>query len=397
MNKIIAHQYWLQLTNAGTLSIRSMALRAVDNALERYHQQPTQVHLDKLKEAFSRFKDSEQGWMKSPRNRYRAFEILTHDLNGTSTLQLSQAEQIAWKLIYDESQALLHRTFQGKTLEWRTGLASKLCSDCRDIAQESVNITRNALTLADKHPLAMAKRLFDEVVPASVRTVVAQALQELIPGFMQDLAASIAPIVGVAKSVSDTLIATATFIGNDLKLESSKLHAQQAFSTNEPALATQAILRILKRERDAAGFDLAVNASSLTAKLACAVADGGTVGNAAIGLATSAVKLLQIIRMITMDCLERQAGNKIMSSQLVTPAIFDECPIIGAYMICCVPASALMNALFEKQAVVGWTGKAEHAWKNHWTPLRETARGLIKEHRFVIHGLERHPGMLSAA
>lgn len=387
MTKIIAHTYWLQLTNAGALSIRSMSLRAVDNALERYHRQPSQNQLQQLKDAFSAFKDSERDWIKSPRNRYRAFEILTHDLNGTSTMQLSPAEQVAWKLIYEESQALLHRTFQGKSLEWRHGLSSKLFSECQSIFSESASLTGNSLSLANKHPLDMAKRLLDEIVPPIVRTAVAQALQELMPRFMQDLAASVAPFVGVVKTAGDTLLATASLIASDVKLESNHQHAQQAFSTHEPALATQALLRILQRERNESGFELAVNASSLTAKLASAAADGGTVGNAAIGVATSAVKLINIIRVITRDCLQRHAANKIMSGNKVTAAVFDECPILGAYMIWCAPASALMNALFEQQAVVGWTGKAEYAWKNHWTPLRETARNIIQEHRFVIQGV----------
>lgn len=396
MPKIIGHQYWLQLTNAGALSIRSMALRAVDNALERYHQQPTASNLTALKTAFAGYTASDTQWIKSPRNRYRALEILQHDLNGTATLQLTPAERVAWKLIYDESQALLQRTFQGKSLEWRAGLSAKLGKQKNGLIDNTYELTKNSLAVAKEHPLDMAKKLFDEIVPPEIRVVVAQALQLILPKFMQDLAASITPFVGIGVSAFNLVMAVGEAVSADIKLTQSRQHAQQAFCTNEPALATQALLRILDRECTASKFALALNVSSFTAKLATAAADGGTVGNAAIGVATSVISLINILRVITIDCLERNAANLHMSRLRITPEIFDACPIIGAYMICCVPASALMNALFEEQAVVGWTGKAEYAWKNHWTPLRETARGLIKEHRFVIKALENHPGVISA-
>jgi hypothetical protein len=395
MAKIISHQYWLQLTNAGTLSIRGLTLRAIDNALERYHQQPTTGNLTALKAAFAAYTASEPQWLKSPRNRYRAFEILQHDLSGTSTLQLTPAERVAWKLIYDESQAALQKLFQGKSLEWRTGLSAKLSKQRNGLIENSYDLTKNSLALANQHPMEMAKKLFDDIVPAEVRSIVAQALQLLLPKFMQDLAASIAPFLGIGYSAYNLVKASAEAISSEIKLSQSRQHAQQAFCTNEPALATQALLRILDRECTSAKFAFALNATSFTAKLATAVADGGTVGNAAIGVASSVASLINILRVITIDCLERQAANRHMGRHQITPEIFDACPIIGAYMICCVPASALMNALFEEQAVVGWTGKAEHAWKNHWMPLRETARDLIKEHRFVIPALERHPGVIT--
>lgn len=406
MAEIIAHKYWMQLTNAGTLSIRGLALRSVDSALEDYHRQPGQAKLDKVKVALDKYKAVEPGWKSSIRNRYCAIDILTADLSGTSTMQLSPAEQVAWQMIFDESQTLLQRTFRGQKLEWREGILAKLGKQKIGLLNSSRNIVKNSLTI-DGHannggqsrfsPMAMAQELYNEMVPVDIRSTVTQGLLEVMPDFLEELAASVAPFAGVLATGFSTIKSAGKSIAAEVKLRGHSRHAERAFTLNDPAHAAQALLQLLKRERNNQLVGLSINMTALTAKLAGVLADGGTASNAAVGLASSAVKLMNIIRIIATDCLERRAANNLMSGPRVTAAVFDECPILGAYMICCVPASALMNALFEKHAVVGWTGKAEFAWKHHWTPLRETASKLIKDHRFVIKALENHPGVLVAA
>jgi hypothetical protein len=74
---------------------------------------------------------------------------------------------------------------------------------------------------------------------------------------------------------------------------------------------------------------------------------------------------------------------------------FEVSPILGAYYVCCVPTSVLVNQILERFGRGSWQAEVEHTVQQHVEPLRIQARILIRDHRFVIRGLERFPGMLT--
>lgn len=77
-------------------------------------------------------------------------------------------------------------------------------------------------------------------------------------------------------------------------------------------------------------------------------------------------------------------------------AIFEKCPIVGAYYIAVVPHSALLNILAEHYGDPGWMDDAERLITRHINPLREHAAGLVRDHRFVIKDLMNFPGLVKA-
>jgi hypothetical protein len=74
--------------------------------------------------------------------------------------------------------------------------------------------------------------------------------------------------------------------------------------------------------------------------------------------------------------------------------IFQTCPLVGAYYVCCAPTSALVNQIYERWWQAEWRGDVERAVVKHLEPIRARARHVIREHRFVINELNRHPGVL---
>lgn len=104
-------------------------------------------------------------------------------------------------------------------------------------------------------------------------------------------------------------------------------------------------------------------------------------------------KLANIIRVIVRDVLEKNAANQRMRSAQVTGEIFDICPLVGAYLILCVPTSVMLNTVFDRISEHGWRGDVERTVQKHLLPLQGHARRVVEEHRFVIPALRNYPGM----
>ncbi len=402
MSDVIEYEYWMQLTNAGMFSVRNNALREVDQALKRFHQTQSPFDKQSTLAALQKWITAEgNNWKHSVRNRYSGIEILQADLTGNRMIQLSAAEQAAWAFIRDESKQVLRKIFHGRTLEWRSGIFSKLKGCLETIYDTGMHMPFDAMTVdsfakGDDQVFTrrkLAKEIFDKIVPPQVQDAVVKALEYILPDFFEQFAISMIPFIGALHSATGAVRSTAEAIGKQIVLERTQNHAHNSFAHGEPFQATQAMIKILHRERNNAAFGASVDLGAMTAKIVGTLVDGGTLSVAVTGLATASIKLMNMIHIVTRDCLERHHANEMLSKTF-DASVFDKCPILGAYMICCAPSSVLMNGLIQTGPSVGWRGKAEHAWKNHWIPLRMEAQELIKNHRFVINSLANSPGVL---
>src|SRR5262249_54381819 len=104
-------------------------------------------------------------------------------------------------------------------------------------------------------------------------------------------------------------------------------------------------------------------------------------------------KLANIIRVIVEDVKEKSAANQRMRSNQVTAGIFHICPLVGAYLILCVPTSVMLNTVFDRVSEHGWRGDVERTVERHLIPLQDQPRRVVREHRFEIPALTHYPGM----
>ena len=149
----------------------------------------------------------------------------------------------------------------------------------------------------------------------------------------------------------------------------------------QPA-ALDALARFLERERNQDAYAMSVSLAEFGSKLAATLADGGTASNAAIGLTANLLKLMNIVRIVVRDVREKNAANQAMMTR-VDAGIFDICPVVGAYLICCAPTSVLVNTLFDSRfGEPGWQDHVEIAVRRHLAPRQEQARRVVCAHRF---------------
>ena len=430
MSPVMPHAQWMSLTNAGALMVRSGELSAVDNALAKYHFTKSAADKQALTAALLKWMQSKgNAWKTSARNKNHGVEILYAQLTGTGGVTLVGAERVGLSHVRDESRAIVEDLFHGKRLEWRASFKHKLGEQKIGTSLGTLTIIRSADTLSggavkgglhagasalQSAPgalasevlpgahigggggggMALAKDLLESLVPSDILPDVTHALAGLMPAFMAELAASLTPFVGVIVSGGGAVWATKNSLRSLWRLDAAQQHILGSLSKAEPAAALAALTRLLERERNRNVFAMGVGLADFGGKLAGLLADGGTATNAAIGLASSVIKLTNIIRIIVQDVLERNAANRQMLKR-VDLKIFATCPVVGAYMVCCVPTSVLVNTIFDEHfGKVGWQAEVEDAAKHHLAPLKEQARRLVHEHRFWIPSLANHQGLL---
>ncbi|QJR37078.1 hypothetical protein [Gemmatimonas groenlandica] len=412
MSDIMSHKQWMSLTHGGYTSVRSSQLKAVDTALAKYDGKPTDANKAAVTAALLKWIQSKgAAWKSSERNKKQGVEILHHQLMGTGGVKLSGAEMVGLSHVRDESRAIVHDLFAGKQLQWRSEFKAKL-------GQQKIGVTlgvggalygantlsngaiRNApstiktAVLGSSGGPSMAEEIYRTVVPPEILADVTFEVTKLMPTFMKDLAASVTPWVGLITTGGGVVLSGVKALRGQWRAQWAEYHIEGSLARAEPSVALRQIHLILERERNLEVTGMGIGLAEFGGKLAGVLADGGTATNVAIGLAASVTKLLNIVRIIVRDVLERNAANAKMKGQ-VDVSVFEACPIVGAYLLCCAPTSVIVNSIFDNQfGAKGWQSQVENAVTRHLVPLKVQAQRLVTEHRFWIPELYRHHGVL---
>jgi hypothetical protein len=400
MSEIMSHARWMKYTYGGVTSIRSSQLKAIDSALSRYHGAPTQESLNKLRTAIVGWMQKEgPDWKSSARNRFNAVDDLHKQSMGIPVPSRTADEIVGFSYVRAESRVIVDELFRGALMDWKPGILAKLADNKFGLSFNAAGAAKNAAALkpssagVSAKAAEMAEKVFKTLVPFSVAGEVGLALVKVMPDFMKELAASMVPFAGVVTSGGMAVYNGCETIRREYRIHDTQMHQARSLSADEPAAAIQALIRMLERERNYYAYSASVSTAAFVGQLSGVLVDGGTATTAAVGLASNVAKLANIIRVIVEDVKEKSAANQKMRSQQVTGEIFDICPLVGAYLILCVPTSVMLNTVFDRISEHGWRGDVERTVQKHLNPLRDQARRVVQEHRFIIPALTNYPGM----
>lgn len=405
MSEIMTHEHWMKHSDGGITSVRSGRLKAVDAALLQYHRTRSDADKNRLRTALVAWMGSKgSAWKTSVRNRYNAVDDLCRQVMDIPGAAISGLDIVALSHLKHEQEAILEDLFRNRKLEWRDGIRAKLANNKFGTTANTGGAAKNIRTLAKPgaaggeagagRAAKLASELVDTLVPFGIRAEVMAEVGRIIPDFMKELTASLTPFVGVVTAGGAAVWNVKSALVNVYRIDRAEMHLARSLSVENPEQAIRAVIRILERERNADAFSASVSIGEFAGKLASALADGGTATNAAIGLAANVAKLANIIRIVKRDVEEKNAANRLMQGR-VGILVVETSPIVGAYYVCCAPTSVLVNEILERFGHAGWRGEVERTVVNHVEPIREQARRLIREHRFVIKGLETYPGVLT--
>lgn len=398
-------QHWLKMTDGGTFSTRSSSLKRVDLALAQHGAMKSPATLAALRTALiSWMGEKGSDWKSSIRNKHHAVDDLHRQVMNLPELKKSGEEMVGLSEVMREQQLLLDKLFLHAKLSFKPGYLSLLGKQARDtkinagmLQHQIKGLTKTKTTATRISSGITANGLFSsllEPVAAAMRDEVKRIVLEIMPGVLVQLAAEIAPCLGIITSGGSALVGYITLAKSQYQLDQMQMHQERMLVLDNPAKALDAIVVVFRRERNAVGAAAAINTAAFGVKAAGFFLDLGSATSAVAGLASTIAKLAITIRTIVRDITERNEANRLMLHPIQV-SIFKECPIIGAYYVCCAPTSVLVNAVFTRWWKHGVKGEIERNVAHHVAPVRESARALIKDYRFEITTLKRFPGVLA--
>jgi len=162
----------------------------------------------------------------------------------------------------------------------------------------------------------------------------------------------------------------------------------------DPRAAAEAIITLLERKLANDAVSAARNTVSLGAKIGGLFADFGTATTAAIGVANAAAALAQQLAMLGLDYSDMKAGNaRLADPGNLSLTVFEECPILGCYIIVCSDTSNILNFFVADIGLPGWMDKIEDMKKHSLDRLIKDANKFIVNSRLHLANAPTNKGI----
>lgn len=420
----MSHKEWMKLTYGGRTARRSDLLKIIDQNLKRHTEEPTPGTLADLRSSIVKWMCSKGGsWRNSIRNRHNAVDSLYRQVANLAPP--GPVDQVALTEIRNASEATLALLFKDAEMRWKNAfrdalnegdprwkVAIKAPSHAKkqyvhsagdqkygtaaNVAGGAKNLdalTGGSLAAAAKDAPRLAKLLVSQIVPVGGEQSEVLAIANLIvPDFTRKLVAACIPLAGLMMPAAAAIYNFGRAAQKEHTLYKNRMHAERCYAGATAQAAFDSMNRMILREQRNDIFAGSVSTAEFGGKLIGVLADGGTATNAAIGLSANVAKLANVLRVVYRDVQEKNAVNKQIKEG-VDLSIFDTCPLVGCYLICCAPTSVLMDQIADRFGQVGWMDLVEYA-RRHLDPLRSQAQKMIHSNRFEIPSLMRHPGVV---
>ena len=213
---------------------------------------------------------------------------------------------------------------------------------------------------------------------------------------LSELVSEITPFIGIISGGIKVAKAGKAVVEDGRALYNSKVQ-KTGFRPGDPLAAAEAVIVLIKRDLAKDSINLARHSAATGGKIAGLVLDAGTATTATIGLCNSAAALGLELFTLGLEIKEMQAGNK----RLANPAtldltVFNECPILGCYLLTCADTSTVANFFIADIGLPGWMDKVEEIKKKKMDPMLKLATKDIEKSRLQLSGLQSNKGTLSS-
>ncbi len=418
MAEVPSYELWMKQTHS-LIHKRSTLLQQVDQAIKnRAGNAQIKAALDRWK-----FDQSRQGkdWTKSVRNQKGAVTNLYRAVNDLDKRKLSDEEREAMKYISRMQAMALAKQFEGKELTFKSsnlvGLAQgagnkfqkfktgatalksggstaksvygnvQTINTVANTSIKAVQATSNAAASADLKSkiMQLCKTLTPGMDPNDV-------FKKLNLGSVDQFAGNVAPFMGAISSGKKMVV---EWIGV-AKVQYQKYDTEDrrfAFAPGDPEAALNAVLELLRRERNSRLAKAGVASGAFGAKLGATFADGGALSGPIIGLLETLAEIMQMIVEYVRDWKEVQRANELLRVGFLNFEIFNVSPILGCYFLLIQDHSTIINILVADYGTPNFVLDAERLIKAI-EPVLDQARGYVGESKFEIVGFENMKGVV---
>jgi len=209
---------------------------------------------------------------------------------------------------------------------------------------------------------------------------------------LHELVSEVTPYLGVVTSTVKLAKAGKAVAQDGYNLYKSDEY-KNGFRMGDPSAAAEAIQAIIKRDLAQHSVKLAQQAAATGAKIGGLFADFGTATTAAIGVANTLASLGLQLFSLGLDIKDMRAGNKRLAApNTLDLTVFNDCPILGCYLLTCADTSAVANMFIADIGLPGWMDKVELMKKKQMDPMLKIATKNISSSRLQLEGLSSDKG-----
>lgn len=209
---------------------------------------------------------------------------------------------------------------------------------------------------------------------------------------MQELVAEVTPVLGALYSVFKTGKAAKTVVQDGMNLYRSGEY-KKGFLRGDPYAAAEAVQTIIQRDLAKHSVKLARQATATGMKIAGLFADMGTATTVGVGVANTLAGIGLELVSLGVDIKDMRAGNKrLYKPDSLDLTVFEDCPILGCYLITCADTSSVANFFVADIGLPGWMDRVEQMKKKQMDPLLKIATKNIESSRLQLEGLSSDKG-----
>ena len=313
-----------------------------------------------------------------------------------TTQPLSMNEFRALSALAGARRDVLVNTFKGTQLKFgtveRVVTAKKLLKSAKKLSSVSKKATSGAAQTAKAAPsipgLKQAVEAF--IVQCADVDGLDSIIEAISSEILQELVAEITPFLGIVVSGGKLAMAGKKVAEDGYNLYKSYDYIK-GFNRGDPMAAAEAVQSIIKRDLAKHSIQLGQQALATGGKLAGILGDGGTATTVAIGAANALASLGLELYSLGMDIKEMRAGNaRLNSPATLDLTVFEECPILGCYLLTCADTSSIANFFLSDIGLPGWMDRLEQMKKKQMDPMLKIARKSIESSRLQLEGLAQN-------
>lgn len=310
---------------------------------------------------------------------------------------LSMGEFKAMGELARARQQLVVNMFGGTKLKFGTSsqlsTAKQVLSTGKKIVSSGNKLAKGGKTASTVASVpGMKEAVQDFIVECADVDNIHEVIAAITGEVLANLVHEITPILGVVTSGVKLVKAGKAVAEDGYHLYKSDDY-KAGFRLGDPSAAAEAIQLIIKRDLAKHSVQLGQQTLATGAKIGGLFADFGTATTAGIGIANSLASLGLLLYGLGLDIKDMRAGNKrLLAPSTLNLTVFNECPILGCYLLTCADTSAVANMFIADIGLPGWMDKIELMKKKQMDPMLKIATKNISSSRLQLEGLGSDKG-----
>lgn len=325
--------------------------------------------------------------------------------NGPKYSTLAKAEYEALAMLKEARRNAISSMFTGTKLCFGKG---KITSAARDVADEGYEVFREAKKVREAlggnpdswsafAPTEIKSKADDFLATCADVDGIDDVLTAITSEALHDLVKEIQPVFGIAAGGAN-VIEAARKVRDEAKMIYNQDHYRTGFRPGDPQAAADSVMQILRRELTKGSIDLTRHSASTGSKIAGLFVDLGTASNLAISVANAVAGLGLALFQLGLEIKDLKAGNRRLETpQTLSADVFNECPILGCYLLTCSDTSTVANFFLSDIGMPGWQERFEEMKRTKMDPLLKVASTAIQDSRLQLEGLACDKGMYHAS